>query len=57
MVDVVQFFSTFQLSYQNKSTSEFQQDVRKIERHGDRQTDRQNLVIKTKFILDRKTSA
>ena len=32
---------TFQLSYQNKSCSQCQQDVRKIERHADRQTDGQ----------------
>ena len=32
---------TFQPSYQNKSCSECQQDVRKIERHADRQTDGQ----------------
>ena len=31
---------TFQLSYQNKSCSECQQDVIKIERQADRQTDR-----------------
>ena len=31
---------TFQLSYQNKSCSECQRDVRKIERQTDRQTDR-----------------
>ena len=30
--------NTFQLSYQNKSCSECQQDVRKIERQADRQT-------------------
>ena len=32
---------TFQLRCQNKSCSECQQDVRKIERQADRQTDRQ----------------
>ena len=32
--------TTFQLSYQNKNCSECQQDVRKIERHSERQTDR-----------------
>ena len=37
----VQFFSGFQLSYQNKSCSECQQDVRKIERHADRQAEGQ----------------
>ena len=31
--------TTFQPSYQNKSCSECQQDVRKIERQADRQTD------------------
>ena len=31
--------SSFQLSYQNSSCSECQQDVRKIESHADRQTD------------------
>ena len=46
---------TFQLySYQNKSCSECQQHVRKIERQAERQTDRQtdrffSLVIKTKL--------
>ena len=30
--------TTFQLSYQNKSCSECQQDVRKTERQADRQT-------------------
>ena len=33
--------TTFQLSYQNKSCSECQQDVRKIERQKHRPTDRQ----------------
>ena len=33
-------WKTFQLSYQNKSCSECQQDVRKIERQAERQTDR-----------------
>ena len=32
--------SAFQLCYQNKSCSEYQQDVRKIERQAGRQTDR-----------------
>ena len=35
------YVSAFQLSYQNKSCSECQQDVRKIERQAERQTDRQ----------------
>ena len=42
--------TTFQLSYQNKSCSECQQDVRKIERQADRQTDR-----RTDGQTDRKT--
>ena len=33
--------SAFQLCYQNKSCSEYQQDVRKIERQAGRQTERQ----------------
>ena len=33
--------TTFQPSYQNKSCSECQQDVRKTERQADRQTERQ----------------
>ncbi len=36
----IQDRKTFQLSYQNKSCSECQRDVRKIERPTDRQTDR-----------------
>ena len=45
--------TTFQLSYQNKSCSECQQDVRKIERQAERQTDTDkffSLVIKTKVV-------
>ena len=46
---------TFQLIYQNKSCSECQKDVRKIERQTDRQTDRKtkrlfSLVIRTKVV-------
>ena len=53
------YVSAFQLSYQNKSCSECQQDVRKIERQAERQTDRRtdrqtdrifSLVIKTKVV-------
>ena len=44
------FFLTFQLSYQNKSCSECQQDVSKTERHANRHTDR-----KTDGQTDRKT--
>ena len=57
--EVQKYFSTFKLSYQNKSCSECQEDVRKIERQAERQTDRQtdgqidrffSLVIKTKVV-------
>ena len=41
MEEEVQKNSAFQLSYENKSCSECQQDVRKIERQADRQADRQ----------------
>ena len=41
MEEEVQKNSAFQLSYENKSCSECQQDVRKIERQAERQTDRQ----------------
>ena len=37
--DIYKDKTTFQLSYQNKSCSECQQDVRKIERQKYRQTD------------------
>ena len=40
--DAVPFFPAFQLSYQNKSCSEFQQDVRKSERQTNRKINRQN---------------
>ena len=45
----------FQLSYQNKSCLECQQDVRKIERQANRETGRKkeilfSLVIKTKVV-------
>ena len=36
---------TFQPSYQNKSCSECQQDVRKIERHADRQNGQKDRLI------------
>ena len=47
------YLLTFQLSYQNKSCSECKQDVRKIERQGDRQTDRSQteLNITTKLTV------
>ena len=38
--EVQKYLFTFQFSYQNKSCSECQQDVRKIERQADRWTDR-----------------
>ena len=37
---VQKYFSAFQLSYQNKTCSECQQDVRKSVTEADRQTDR-----------------
>ena len=46
VVDGVQkYFSAFQLSYQNKTCSECQQDVRKIERQTDGQTERQTFQL------------
>ena len=47
---VQKYFSTFQLSYKNKTCSECQHDVRKTEKHAERQTDRQ-----TDRQMDRKT--
>ena len=38
--EVQKCFSAFQLCYQNKSCSECQHDVRKTEKHAERQTDR-----------------
>ena len=50
----MQFFSPFQLCYQNKSCSECKQDVREIERQDNRKTERQK-DRKTKRQKDRKT--
>jgi transcription initiation factor IIE alpha subunit len=38
---VQKYFTSFQLSYENKTCSECQHDVRKTEKHAERQTDRQ----------------
>ena len=38
---VQKYFSAFQLSYENKTCSECQHDVRTTEKHAERQTDRQ----------------
>ena len=50
-VEVQKYFSAFQLSYQNKTCSECQQDVRKTETQADRHTDR----LTERQIEDRKT--
>ena len=44
------FFPAFQLSYQNKSCSECQQDDRKTCRQTERQIEDKSLVIKTKVV-------
>ena len=57
--EVQKYFSTFQLSYENKTCSECQHDVRKTEKHAERQTDRKtdrkteglfSLGVKTKVV-------
>ena len=55
MGPVKKYFSAFQLSYENKTCSECQHDVRKTEKHAERQTDRKterlfSLGVKTKVV-------
>ena len=49
------FLVNSELSYETKSCSECQQDVRKIERQKYRQTDRQTIRLTERQIQDRKT--